>query len=651
METNAVGIGPLSNVARNMFRGPRFAGGGRVGGYSQKNTPRPVNAPEESQPFTLTREDGELLLDLTPIIGDIKGGVEGAQVIIQELKAENPNWLLIGVIGGATVAGMIPLVGVGAKKLMMKGANKFKKDEVLEETLNMLPEQDAALVETLTNRSASYKFGLTDTDQNRDIATAFEEMVEDNKDLYTEDVYHFTKGTTRSVGDDVLTGGKFDSSGGNNRFNRLGTHVGNPDAANHRSSFFLGPNNDSPTGGGVMPLRARVDKPLLNSSGEVFDEEDIIPLMNRYADDNKIADLDIAADMFRQELTDQGYTHIPYTNNVEGRDELGERTISHVMLTNRTAGDPAVLKGKFGAFEDVYDPRLMKAEGGEVMQGVGSLNETARNMFRGPRGIGAYQQFAEGGEAGGYFERLAQAVMMTESAGDPNAVSRDDAIGLMQILPTTAVEPGFEEYGAENVFDIAARLGFNVGSKSVEDARELLFNPEINLEFGRKYLRAMLNKFPSEQDALRAYNAGPGTINKYINAGRDLSSLTDEAQQYPIKVVAALQGVNPNEPREMTAFNQGPDTASALMSRFSQPESDVSVATPNVYNGSAMPLNPMYASNTLLRPRERPQDLELAISPVPIPRGRPVSFREKYGLPGDMPEGGVASLSTASGLR
>ena len=634
METNAVGIGPL-----------------RVGGYSQKNTPMPVNAPEGKQPLTLTREDGELLIDLTPIIGDIKGGVEGAQVIIQELKDENPNWLLIGVIGGATVAGMIPLVGVGAKKLMMKGANKFKKDDVLEETLNMLPEQDAALVETLTNRSASYKFGLTDMDQNKDIATAFEEMVEDNKDLYTEDVYHFTKGTTRSVGDDVLTGGKFDSSGGNNRFNRLGTHVGNPDAANHRSSFFLGPNNDSPTGGGIMPLRARVNKPLLNSNGEVFDEEDIIPLMNRYADDNKIADLDEAMILFRQDLTDQGYTNIPYRNNVEGRDELGERTISNVMLTDRTSGDPAVLKGKFGAFEDIYDPRLMKAEGGEIRQGIGTLNETARNMFRGPSGIGAYQQYAEGGEAGGYFERLAQAVMMTESAGDPNAVSRDDAIGLMQILPTTAAEPGFEEYGAENVFDIAARLGFNVGNKSVGDARELLFNPEVNLEFGRKYLKAMLNRFPSEQDALRAYNAGPGTINEYIDAGRDLSSLTDEAQQYPIKVVAALQGVNPNEPRDMTAFNQNPATASALMSRFSQPESDVSVATPSVYNGSAMPLNPMYASNTLLRPRERPEDLELVPPSVLMPRGRPVSFREKYGLPGDMPEGGVASLSTASGLR
>ena len=52
----------------------------------------------------------------------------------------------------------------------------------------------------------------------------------------------------------------------------------------------------------------------------------------------------------------------------------------------------------------IFDPRLTKlknigmADGGAVMQGVGSLNETARNMSRGPRGIAGYQQFAEGGE-------------------------------------------------------------------------------------------------------------------------------------------------------------------------------------------------------------------------------------------------------------
>ena len=41
------------------------------------------------------------------------------------------------------------------------------------------------------------------------------------------------------------------------------------------------------------------------------------------------------------------------------------------------------------------------AQGGPVMRGIGTLNETARNMTRGPRGIGAYQQFASGGEAMG----------------------------------------------------------------------------------------------------------------------------------------------------------------------------------------------------------------------------------------------------------
>ena len=41
------------------------------------------------------------------------------------------------------------------------------------------------------------------------------------------------------------------------------------------------------------------------------------------------------------------------------------------------------------------------SEGGAVMNGIGTLNETARNMFRGPRGIGVYQQYAMGGEAFG----------------------------------------------------------------------------------------------------------------------------------------------------------------------------------------------------------------------------------------------------------
>ena len=202
----------------------------------------------------------------------------------------------------------------------------------------------------------------------------------------------------------------FDSSRSTSRFDRLGTHVGTKEAARDRSKNYLGDMDaeqifdlsEGSKGGSTMPLRARVDKPFLNDNGEVFSEEEVREIMNNYADQNKIADLDVAMEAFKKDLTDNGFTHVPYKNNIEGRDrETGERQISYIMLTDRTQGDPAVLKGRFSKFEDVYDPRLMRADGGEVMRGIGTLNETARNMFRGPRGIGAYQQYAMGGEAFG----------------------------------------------------------------------------------------------------------------------------------------------------------------------------------------------------------------------------------------------------------
>ena len=219
--------------------------------------------------------------------------------------------------------------------------------------------------------------------------------------------------------------------------------------------------------------------------------------------------------------------------------------------------------------------------GGEVMQGVGSLNETARNMFRGPSGIRAYQQFANGGEVSGppptrgpdpqgigafqqfadggpvymsnggdsalnnaSFEALLSAVIQTESGGDPNAVSEDDAIGLMQVLPTTAAKPGYEQYGAENVFDIAQELIGYDGQRTVEDARNLLFDPEVNVEFGTKYLKAMIETTGGDiYGALQKYNAGPGN---YANFEDDpvKNPLDQEAVRYPGLVISAL-GIDP----------------------------------------------------------------------------------------------------------
>jgi len=185
-----------------------------------------------------------------------------------------------------------------------------------------------------------------------------------------------------------------------------------------------------------MPLRARLDKPYLNSDGEAFSESGLKEAMNNYADQNKIADLDIAMEAFRKDLTDNGFTHIPYVNAIEDRG-----VVSNIMLTDRTSGDPAVLKGRFSKFEDAYDPRLMRADGGEIMNGIGSLNETARGMSRGPRGIGAYQQFAGGGPVymanGGSPQEMAQQQAYSQQmSAQPLQTARTVARPLPQTAPS-----------------------------------------------------------------------------------------------------------------------------------------------------------------------------------------------------------------------
>ena len=90
-----------------------------------------------------------------------------------------------------------------------------------------------------------------------------------------------------------------------------------------------------------------------------------------------------------------------------------------------------------------------------------------------------------------------------------------------------------------------------------------------------------------------------------------------EAIDYPVKVISALQGINPNEPREREAFNQAPTTASALMSQYDPATATSFMSNPQYYGGNLTPLNPMYAENTLPRPRSRP---------LALPEGR--SHRE-----------------------
>ncbi|HVR10425.1 MAG TPA: lytic transglycosylase domain-containing protein, partial [Thermoanaerobaculia bacterium] len=82
------------------------------------------------------------------------------------------------------------------------------------------------------------------------------------------------------------------------------------------------------------------------------------------------------------------------------------------------------------------------------------------------------------------------AVIHAESAGNPFAVSRVGARGLMQLMPATA-----ERFGVRH---------------------QQLFDPAQNLEAGSRYLSWLVDQFPDDlAKVLAAYNAGENAVTHY----------------------------------------------------------------------------------------------------------------------------------------
>jgi len=103
----------------------------------------------------------------------------------------------------------------------------------------------------------------------------------------------------------------------------------------------------------------------------------------------------------------------------------------------------------------------------------------------------------------GFDWRLIAAQAYQESRLDPAARSRSGAIGLMQLLPSTAKDMGFDD----------------------------ISNPEANLEAGIRYMAWLRDKYFSDPAlpeavrvdfALAAYNAGPGRVRRWRREAPEL---------------------------------------------------------------------------------------------------------------------------------
>lgn len=94
---------------------------------------------------------------------------------------------------------------------------------------------------------------------------------------------------------------------------------------------------------------------------------------------------------------------------------------------------------------------------------------------------------------------LIYATIKAESNFNQYAKSSQGALGLMQLMQSTALE-------------IAPKAGISVTEDSIYDA-------EININLGTKLLSNLLQKYENTGLALAAYNAGSGNVDNWINKG------------------------------------------------------------------------------------------------------------------------------------
>lgn len=118
--------------------------------------------------------------------------------------------------------------------------------------------------------------------------------------------------------------------------------------------------------------------------------------------------------------------------------------------------------------------------------------------------------------------RLLLSVILSESSFRTDAVSNRGAVGLMQLLPSTA-EALAPEIQIE--WDGATRL----------------LDPQVNIALGAHYLSRLLDVFDGDlQLALAAYNMGPSKLRQQLTGEAGAAEAASFSSTYAKRIVARL---------------------------------------------------------------------------------------------------------------
>ena len=185
---------------------------------------------------------------------------------------------------------------------------------------------------------------------------------------YGKDMVHFS----RAGGDyTTLDSGKFAIA----PFDAVGTHVGTPGAAMERYQNTVGYKVNNPNyandelKGVTYPVTILGDRPMMNQNGMPFGEDDLNAFLRQQGGHNwsdiqggKMTYQDMNADLRKKLFEEQGYTSIPYYNEVEGKGSISYIVPPENIRSRFAAFDPFRRNAAIAAAMGAAAPDLMAAQ-------------------------------------------------------------------------------------------------------------------------------------------------------------------------------------------------------------------------------------------------------------------------------------------------
>lgn len=148
----------------------------------------------------------------------------------------------------------------------------------------------------------------------------------------------------------------------------------------------------------------------------------------------------------------------------------------------------------------LYDHAVGEAEAAlAALAAEGLYEKCARTMLETAYPLAYQKEMVEAARASGVELPLLYAIVRTESRFDADAKSSAGALGLAQLMPSTAKEEGWT-------------------------TEQSLLNPEVNLALGARHLKRLLGAYPEKEFAIAAYNSGAAPVNRWRTRAPKLSA-------------------------------------------------------------------------------------------------------------------------------